>query len=180
MKLNVSVVSVTGVVYAADDVDAVVAPSVEGIMTVLPRHEPIVARLKSGMLEIVRGGERERLTLGDGCIEVAGLDVVVLVDAFTDRAIERRDRAVERRERAMAARARAREAASTAGNEVELQRALRELELSTKRLQQMRRHDPGLMNRPRTSPQRRPDVPGGGMPGGALEDGPARTEGRDT
>lgn len=81
MPLKLTVVTMEREVYSADDVDAVVAPGSEGVLGILPRHEPIIAALKEGEVEIVRPGQREVLAIGGGFIEVRGRQVIIMADA---------------------------------------------------------------------------------------------------
>jgi F-type H+-transporting ATPase subunit epsilon len=135
-KLTVSVLSLTGVLFAADDVDMMVVPSAEGMMAVLPRHEPTVARLRPGKVEVVRGPERMTFAVSDGYMEVHGSEAVVLVDESAEEAY--RDglrRALETEERAEKARA----AATDPG---EKERAARDLARARILLQISGRHRP--------------------------------------
>jgi F-type H+-transporting ATPase subunit epsilon len=59
----------------------VIAPGEEGVLGILPRHEPVITTLKPGSLEIVRGGERELVAIGGGFLEVRGSEVVVMASA---------------------------------------------------------------------------------------------------
>lgn len=81
MPLKLNVVTMEREVYSADDVDAVIAPGSEGVLGILPRHEPIIAALKEGEVEIVRPGQREVLAIGGGFIEVRGRQVIIMADA---------------------------------------------------------------------------------------------------
>ena len=80
MTLKLDVVTIEREVYSADDVDMVIAPGVEGVMGILPRHEPIVTILRPGSLEIIRGEDRELFAIGGGFMEVRGSQVVVMAD----------------------------------------------------------------------------------------------------
>ena len=78
MPLQLEVVTIERRVYSADDVDMVIAPGSEGVMGILPRHEPIITGLKEGELEIIRGETREILAIGGGFMEVRANQVVVM------------------------------------------------------------------------------------------------------
>ena len=102
MPLRLEVVTIERAVYSADDVDMVVVPGSEGVMGILPRHEPLIANLSSGALEIVRGDEREILAIGGGFVEVRGTHVVVMADvaeAGEEIDVERAERARKRAEK---------------------------------------------------------------------------------
>jgi F-type H+-transporting ATPase subunit epsilon len=80
MPMQLEVVTIEREVYSANDVDMVIAPGVEGVMGILPRHEPLITNLKEGVLEIVRGDLRDFLAIGGGFLEVHGTRVVVMAD----------------------------------------------------------------------------------------------------
>ncbi|MEO8083265.1 MAG: ATP synthase F1 subunit epsilon [Ardenticatenales bacterium] len=80
MPLTLTVVTMEREVYSADDVERVIVPASEGVMGILPRHEPILSALKEGELEIVRPGKRDILAISGGFIEVRGLQVIVMAD----------------------------------------------------------------------------------------------------
>lgn len=80
MPLRVTVVTMEREVYDADDVERIIVPGSEGVMGILPRHEPILSALKEGELEIVRPGQRDTLVIGGGFVEVRGLQVIVMAD----------------------------------------------------------------------------------------------------
>lgn len=80
MPLQLDIVTIERQVYSASDVDAIVAPGSEGLLGILPRHEPLITALKEGELEIIRGGKREYLAIGGGFMEVRGSRVVIMAD----------------------------------------------------------------------------------------------------
>ena len=105
MPLSLEIVTIERAVYSADDVDMVIAPGEEGVMGILPRHEPMIVILKEGELEIVRGAERELLAIGGGCLEVHGTKVIVMASVAEQAEeidIERAERARQRAEKALA------------------------------------------------------------------------------
>lgn len=89
-------------VYAGE-VAEVVAPSINGQITILPRHAPLLCALMPGELRLVRPGEEDLLlAVGGGFLEVRDDKVVILADS-AERAdeidIERARRAREQAER---------------------------------------------------------------------------------
>jgi F-type H+-transporting ATPase subunit epsilon len=127
MPLRLEVVAIERLVYQADDVDMVMVPGAEGVMGILPRHEPVVSALQPGEIEIVRGEERELLAIGGGFVEVRGTAVVVMADAA-----EQADEIDI--ERAEEARRRAQEHLSEAPSEQDMERALASLRRAEVRL----------------------------------------------
>ena len=63
-----------------DTVDAVVVPTVDGEITILPHHIPLVTLLKAGVLQIKKGDEMTPLAVSNGVMEVDGRHVVILAD----------------------------------------------------------------------------------------------------
>lgn len=80
MPLSLDIITQEGVVYAADDVEMVVAPGVDGVMGILPRHTPVLTALKEGELKILRDGEEEFFAVGGGFMEVRPDRVIVLAE----------------------------------------------------------------------------------------------------
>lgn len=64
-----------------DDVDIVIAPSVQGEMGILPNHSPIVAALDFGELRVRRAGSEDAFAIGGGVLQVAHNRVLVLADS---------------------------------------------------------------------------------------------------
>ena len=65
----------------ADDVHAVIVPGIEGQMTILPHHAPLMTMLQSGELIIKKEGEEVYLFISGGFLEVRPDKVVILADA---------------------------------------------------------------------------------------------------
>ena len=64
-----------------EEVDIVIAPSIEGEMGILPRHAPLIAVLDYGELVVRRGGVEEAFAIGGGVIQVTPDHVLVLADS---------------------------------------------------------------------------------------------------
>ena len=57
MPLTVDIVTAERLVYSREGVDEVVAPGIEGELTVLPQHAPLLTMIKPGIMRIVSGNE---------------------------------------------------------------------------------------------------------------------------
>ncbi len=133
MPLKLDVVTIEREVYSAADVDTVVVPSTEGLMGIRPRHAPVVAALKAGTLEIIRGDIREELAIGGGFVEVVSNHVIVMAD-IAEKADEIDiDRAEKARERAAATLASAPEKAERLEALADLRQAEVRLRVARKR-----------------------------------------------
>ena len=68
-------------VMAQQAVEMVVAPGVEGLFGVLPRHAPLLADLKRGVIELHQNGTViERYMIDGGLADVSGERVTILAE----------------------------------------------------------------------------------------------------
>jgi F-type H+-transporting ATPase subunit epsilon len=104
----------------SDEVDAVVAPGIEGQLGILPHHAPLMTVLQPGELLIRKGGEEAFLAVTGGFMEVLGNKVTVLADAA-----ERSEEIDE--QRAQQAVERAQERIRNRDSDQQLEEALRSL-----------------------------------------------------
>jgi F-type H+-transporting ATPase subunit epsilon len=79
-SLRLDIVTAERVVYS-EEVDAVVAPGIEGQLGILPHHAPLMTTLQSGELRVRRGGEEDSLAISGGFLEVRPDRVIVLADS---------------------------------------------------------------------------------------------------
>ena len=77
MKLNI--ITPERVVFS-EDVDQVTIPTMDGEITVLPHHIPLVGLLKAGELIIKKGGEIIPLAVSGGMFQVRADGVTILAD----------------------------------------------------------------------------------------------------
>jgi len=110
----------------SDDVDYVSAPGIDGVIGILPRHEPLLTALSFGELHYKKGDQESSFAIGGGFMEVRPDKVTVLADA-ADRAEEIDEAAAnEARQRAQELLAQKPESDAEAAR---LERALRRAEL---------------------------------------------------
>ena len=102
MPLAVEIVTAERSVLA-DTADMVVAPSVDGVVGILPRHAPMIALLKAGELRLKKGAGEIHIAVAGGIMQVEPDHVRVLADAAERveeideaRAREALDRATQR------------------------------------------------------------------------------------
>ena len=79
-SLRLDIVTAERVVYS-EDVDAVIAPGVEGQLGILPHHAPLMTTLQAGELRVKRGGGEDVLAISGGFLEVRPDRVIILADA---------------------------------------------------------------------------------------------------
>lgn len=63
-----------------DEADMVIAPTVEGVIGILPRHAPLLTALAPGVMVLKRDGSEEELAISGGFLEVNRDRVLVLAD----------------------------------------------------------------------------------------------------
>jgi F-type H+-transporting ATPase subunit epsilon len=140
-KLSVEIVTGERVVLTEDDVDMVVAPGVDGVLGILPRHAPLITLLANGELRIKKGNQEESLVVFGGFLEVTPDKVVVLADT-AERAQEiDLARAEDARRRAEEAKTRRESGEDLADAEAALRRAAVRLRIGQRRAS---RRTPGI------------------------------------
>jgi F-type H+-transporting ATPase subunit epsilon len=77
----VHVVTAEREVFAEEGVDEVVAPGIEGELTVLPSHAPLLTMIKPGIMRLVKGGQDVDVAITGGFLEVREDRVTILADA---------------------------------------------------------------------------------------------------
>jgi len=81
MPLSVHIVTAEREVFTEDGVDEVVVPGIDGELTVLPEHAPLLTMIKPGVMRIVKSGEDVDMAITGGFIEVRQDRVTILADA---------------------------------------------------------------------------------------------------
>lgn len=136
MPLSVSIVTAERRVFQRDDVLRLIVPTMEGQITILPSHAPLMAGLAIGELTAVVPGGEQVMAVHGGFMQVANNEVILLADAA-----ERSEDIDEARAEAARQRAQARLAGQHAGPEaldllraqLALQRALIRLRVGSRR-----------------------------------------------
>lgn len=79
MTMHVDIVSAEEEIYSGT-AEMVFAPLATGEVGILPRHAPLLARMKPGEVRIRKGGEEEYFYVSGGVLEVQPHVVTVLSD----------------------------------------------------------------------------------------------------
>ncbi len=129
---QLDIITAERVVYS-DQVNAVVAPGIEGELGILPHHAPLLTILQPGESRVVKEGEEDTfISVSGGFLEVIANKVVILVD--TAERAEEIDEA-----RAQEAVSRAQERLEHRTGDMDLERAIASLRKSQSRLKVVRR-----------------------------------------
>jgi len=102
--IHIKIITPLGL-YTECDVEAVHVKTVEGEMTLLPHHTPLVAMLVTCKLQLMEHGEYKDYALAGGMLHMLNDQVNILTDAIEGREeidIERANRAKERAQRRLA------------------------------------------------------------------------------
>ncbi|MBM3958624.1 MAG: F0F1 ATP synthase subunit epsilon [SAR202 cluster bacterium] len=95
-----------------DEVDALIAPGVEGQLTILPHHAALLTQLQPGEITIRKGGQETNMAVSGGFLEVMANRAVILADT-AERAeeidIDRAEKALKSAQEAIAGRGAAEE-----------------------------------------------------------------------
>lgn len=65
----------------ADDVEALVAPGIDGELGILPHHAPLITALQPGEIMIRKDGQESYMVVSGGFLEVMANQVTILADA---------------------------------------------------------------------------------------------------
>ncbi len=103
MKFHLEIVTPEHLVYS-DDVDVLTVPTVQGEISILARHVPLVTLINPGEIRIKKNNEVEYMAISGGFVQVIPNKVIILADA-AERAeeidLERAERARERAQKLM-------------------------------------------------------------------------------
>ncbi len=78
--IKLDIVTPEKIIYS-DDVQAIVAPGIEGDLGILPSHAPLITTLRPGALMIRKDGEELHLAIFGGFLEIRPIRVIILADA---------------------------------------------------------------------------------------------------
>lgn len=79
-KIELKIVTPEKVLYEGS-VEGVSIPTVEGEITVLPGHLPVISAIKAGELKIKKEGNYEYFSITRGVAEISGNSIVILTEA---------------------------------------------------------------------------------------------------
>lgn len=66
------------------EADSVVVPGIEGNITVLAQHAPVITSLRPGFLEVEKGGVKKRLFVKSGFADINSEALVILAETAFD------------------------------------------------------------------------------------------------
>jgi F-type H+-transporting ATPase subunit epsilon len=81
MPLTVEIVTAERSALSEEGVDEVVVPGIDGELSVLPMHAPLLTMIKPGVMLIKRGNDETEMAITGGFLEVRDDRVTILADA---------------------------------------------------------------------------------------------------
>lgn len=79
-NFGLQIVTPEGTILKDLTVDALIVPSSEGLLGILPNHAPMVAALKPGVVRYKQDGQYYVMAVGSGFLEIAENKATILVD----------------------------------------------------------------------------------------------------
>lgn len=103
-KLKIKIVTPEKVILQ-DECERTIIPTVSGEICVLPEHQPLVSKIKSGEIRLIKDGHETLLAVSSGFIEVRPKSSLVILADTAERAenidIKRAEEARKRAEDAL-------------------------------------------------------------------------------
>ncbi|MCR4311878.1 MAG: ATP synthase F1 subunit epsilon [Candidatus Uhrbacteria bacterium] len=87
MPLNYKIITPERVLLEGQ-ADAITIMTVNGEITVLPKHEPLVALLRAGEMKVRKGSEVTHIAASTGLLEVRGNNEVIILADTAERSDE--------------------------------------------------------------------------------------------
>lgn len=131
MSIHLDIVTIERLVVS-EEVDYVSAPALDGIMGILPKHEPLLTALGIGELRYKKGSQEFSYAIGGGFMEVRPDKITVLADAAESADEIDEQRAEQARKRAQELMTQKVQGDSAALQAVLLEQTMRRAELRLK------------------------------------------------
>lgn len=131
-KLHFEIITPERVVYS-DEIDQITLPTVDGEITILPNHIPLVAPTKPGEIMIKKGSDIRHMVVMGGFVETSNNKIRLLADE-AELAEEVDERiAQEAFERAQKAKAEAKDDVAFADATAALERAIARIKIAKRK-----------------------------------------------
>ena len=75
--IKAEIISPTGVIFK-DEVDMVIAPSLDGEIGILPNHTPLLTNLKKGEVRVKKNDSVKKFNIEGGILEAMPDKVIIL------------------------------------------------------------------------------------------------------
>lgn len=74
----VNIIALDKIIFQGD-VETTIVPGIEGQLTILPHHAPLITLLKKGKIKLRKKGEERLFEIDEGILEVNPKEVNILV-----------------------------------------------------------------------------------------------------
>lgn len=79
-KLELKIITPDRIVYDGTNISSVTIPTIEGVITVLPGHIPLIAPIKTGEAHLIKDGVTLGLAVSGGILEVRDNVIKILAE----------------------------------------------------------------------------------------------------
>jgi len=76
--------SITGTALKTEAFEKLTIVTLEGVITMLPGHEPLISALKPSVMSIWYEGQKKDFAIGGGILETDGTDIKIIADMIED------------------------------------------------------------------------------------------------
>lgn len=76
--------SITGTALKTEAFEKLTIVTLDGVITMLPGHEPLISALKPCVMSIWYEGKKKDFAIGGGILETDGKDIKIIADMIED------------------------------------------------------------------------------------------------
>jgi F-type H+-transporting ATPase subunit epsilon len=76
--------SITGIALKTEAFEKLTIATLDGTITMLPGHEPLISALKPGVMTVWFEGQKKDFAIGGGILETDGKDIKIIADMIED------------------------------------------------------------------------------------------------
>lgn len=82
--MQFTITSITGIALRTESFEKLSISTLDGMITVLPGHEPLISALKPGVMTVWFDGTQKDFAIGGGILETDGTDIKIIADMVED------------------------------------------------------------------------------------------------
>lgn len=82
--MQFTITSITGIALKTESFEKLSISTLDGMITVLPGHEPLISALKPGVMTVWFDGTQKDFAIGGGILETDGTDIKIIADMVED------------------------------------------------------------------------------------------------
>lgn len=79
-----SLTSISGIALKTEAFEKLTLSTLDGVITMLPGHEPLISALRPGVMSVWFDGQKKDFAIGGGILETDGIDIKIIADMIED------------------------------------------------------------------------------------------------